>query len=195
MGFARAVRGSTRVRLGDLQGAREDLEEAMRLSCEDRSRGRVAVHLGELELAAGRWGEGRPALESAIAACRLTDDRSFTLLALGRLAEVMAQAGESPALVCIEAIDEGVSSRVPRVWWSTALVVLAEQALAAGRGGEALFLAAAANAAPNMQRPGSVEALVERARASGQADEEAAGRASTDAQALARARSAAAAGA
>lgn len=195
MGFARAVRGSTRVRLGDLQGAREDLEEAMRLSCEDRSRGRVAVHLGELELAAGRWGEGRPALESAIAACRLTDDRSFTLLALGRLAEVMAQAGESPALVCIEAIDEGVSSRVPRVWWSTALVVLAEQALAAGRGGDALFLAAAANAAPNMQRPGSVEALVERARASGQADEEAAGRAATDTQVLARARSAAAAGA
>lgn len=190
VGFSRAVRGSTRLRVGALDGARADLTEAMSASREDRARGRVAVHLGELELAAGRWSEGRAALEAAIAACRLTEDRSFTLLALGRLAQAMAQLGASPVEVCIEAIDEGVSSRVPRVWWSTALVELAEHQLAEGHAGDSLFLASAAAAAPNMQRPGVIEALVARASALAPADEAARGREASDAQVLARARSA-----
>ncbi len=194
VGFSRAVRGSTRLRVGELDGARDDLVVAMSVSREDRARGRVAVHQGELELAAGRWREGRAALETAIAACRLTEDRSFTLLALGRLAQAMATLGESPVDVCIEAIDEGVCSRVPRVWWSTALVELAAHQLAEGKHGDALFLAAAAGAAPNMQRPGVIEALVERAMALAPAGEGTRGREASDSHVLARARIAATTG-
>ncbi len=163
-GFSYAVRGVTRTRLGDLEGAAADLHAARRICREDRALGRVAVHLGELTLVGGRWVEAVPALEDAIRQCRLTDDRSFMILALGRLGQAMVALGEDPTDVCLEAIEEGVASCLHRVWWSAALAALAAFELAAGRPKQALFLLGALAARPSMLAPPAVESQLGVAR-------------------------------
>jgi tetratricopeptide (TPR) repeat protein len=166
-GFACAVRGQGRTRLGQPEAARTDLVAAMELASEGRAFGRPFVHLGELELGSGRFEKARQVLEEALAACRAADDRSFATLALGRLGAALHALGLDPRPVWIEAVEEGVMSRMPRVWWSPALVGLAEACLGDGEAPvqrEGVVLLAAASTGPSLEAPGRIEDLLERAR-------------------------------
>jgi predicted ATPase len=166
--FAMAVRGSMNMRLGRLDEARKDLEACMAKSREPRGFARAFVHLGEVALAGGDLRTARSHLEEALAACRAAEDRSFATLALCRLGQVLEALGEDGDAVRIEAIEEGVYSRLPRVWWAAALADLGrrwagDQDPRAARDGVVLLAAAAAG--PTMEAPGTVEAMLEGTRA------------------------------
>lgn len=125
--FARSVRGSARTWAGRFGDAEDDLRAALASCPSGRGHARPAVHLGELLLRSGRAPEARDQLETALAACRATDDRAFACLALSRLAEALRSVGGDPDAVCVEAIEEGVGSRLPRVWWSGAVALLGDR--------------------------------------------------------------------
>ncbi|MCC6215681.1 MAG: winged helix-turn-helix domain-containing protein [Polyangiaceae bacterium] len=189
-GFARTVRGTARMRGGRLDAAREDLHATAADRATGRGHARPTVHLGELALAAGDHAAARELLEAGLAACRACDDRAFAALALARLAAVLAASGGDPGAVGVEAIEEGTTSRLPRVWWSAALEVLGDHwSRCAARAEVGLVLLAAAAASPTMGPPGPVRARLEASRAL--ADDAtwrratAAGRVATDAELLA----------
>jgi predicted ATPase len=161
--FSLAVRGAAATRMGQLDAARSDLVAAMAGVGDRRSHGRPYVHLGELELLAGNLAVARRHLEAALAVCRESDDRTFATLALCRLGQVMAAQGESDGEVLGEAVEEGVASRLPRVWWGLALEGLGARWLAdeeteARRDG-VVYLAAAA-AQPGVEGPMRATALL-----------------------------------
>lgn len=166
-GFALAVRGSARLRLGELDAARADLEAAMQSSSEGRAFARPSVHLGEVELAAGNLSLARRYLEDALAACRAADDRSFSALALCRLGQALERLGEDGTAVRIEAIEEGVSSRLPRVWWASALMDLGASWASSGdeqTARDGVVLLAAAASGPTMEPPAATQRALDEAR-------------------------------
>jgi predicted ATPase len=191
-GFALAVRGSIRMRLGHFEDARVDLSAAMEGAREGRASARPYVHLGEVELFSGAPARARTHLQEALAACRATDDRSFATLALCRLGQAMEALGEDPDAVYGEAVEEGVCSRLPRVWWAAALAGLGVRWAQVGRVEEGVVLLAAAAAGPHMEAPGRIEAALEVAAArltpAVRPTVVRAGRAATDVELLARVR-------
>ncbi len=142
-GFGMAVRGAVFANAGRWDEAKAELSRAFELRSHGRGRSRPMVHLGEVLLASGYPSEAREQLERALAECRACDDRAFACLALCRLGEALAATGADPAPVCAEAVEEGVGSRLPRVWWSAALGLLGEWWLRHGREDGAVLLAAA----------------------------------------------------
>lgn len=157
LAFARSVGGTALMRAGDLDRAREELRASIASSGDDRLAGRPMVHLGEVELAAGNLVEAREVLRCALEVCRMADDRTFAAHALGRLGQALAALGEDPVPVWVEAIGEAYASRLPRVWWASALVGLGGHWAEAGRVAGLELLAAAASGA-SMEQPGAIEA-------------------------------------
>lgn len=192
-GFATCVRGASRMRAGRLDAARSDLATTARAFRRGRGHARPSVHLGELLLVSGELDAARGRLEAALAACRACDDRAFAALALSRLASVLVGLGVDPIAVCVEAIEEGATSRLPRVWWSVALDVLGVHwARDPSRADDGVTLLAAAAEGPVMGSPAPVRAHLEASRAALSRDDwqrcVAAGRAATDADLLVIAR-------
>jgi predicted ATPase/DNA-binding winged helix-turn-helix (wHTH) protein len=166
--FALAVRGSMLMHLGLLDEARADLDACMARTCETRGFARALVHLGEIELVAFDVHRARAHLEEALAACRATDDRSFATLALWRLGQVLEVLGEDGDAVRVEAVEEGVCSRLPRIWWGGALVDLGRRWASsqdAQRARDGVVLLAAAASGRTMERRRAVEAALEATKA------------------------------
>ncbi|MEZ4439856.1 MAG: winged helix-turn-helix domain-containing protein [Polyangiaceae bacterium] len=131
--FALAVLGTLRLRLGRMNEARTALTEALEVCDAEPARSRSLVHLGQLELAFGRVEEARTVLAEAVARLRVQGDRAFLVLALTALAAAEGAAGSEPEPILQEAIEEGVRSRLPRMWIAAAMAQLGARALSTGR--------------------------------------------------------------